>query len=150
MNTRTIAISAIVLWGVSVAVVAYKFVNGSTVTGSDGREIIQLDTSERTLVLGEMRGLLMAVQEIIAAVNAGDMDAVKASAHRVGSAEVGNTPPGLMLKFPIAFKTLGLATHDGFDEIAVAAESGPQAVLESLEENMGKCVACHEAYRFGE
>ena len=150
MTTKTLAIVAILLWVASAAFVGYKIMTGSTVTSEDGREAIQLTTSERNLVLGEMRALLAAVQEIVAAVNADDMNAVKESAHRVGMAEVGSTPPGLVLKLPMEFKTLGFSTHEGFDEVALAAEIGVEAVLESLEANLSKCVACHAAYRLSE
>ena len=150
MTARTIAIVAILLWVASAAFVGFKFIKGSTVTAEDGREAIQLTADERNLVLGEMRGLLTAVQEIIAAVNAGDMKAVKESAHRVGMAEAGAAPAGLVLKLPMAFKTLGFSTHEGFDEVALAAEIGAEAVLESLETNLAKCVACHEAYRLND
>jgi len=150
MTTKTLAIVAILLWVASAAFVGYKFMTGSTVTSEDGREAIQLTTAERNLVLGEMRALLAAVQEIVAAVNADDMNAVKESAHRVGMAEVGSTPPGLVLKLPMEFKTLGFSTHEGFDEVALAAEIGVEAVLESLEANLSKCVACHAAYRLSE
>ena len=77
MNTKTIAIAAIVLWVASAAFVGFKFIKGSTVTAVDGREAIVLLPAERDLVLTEMRGLLIAVQEVISAVNAGDMEAVK-------------------------------------------------------------------------
>ena len=150
MTTKTLAIVAILLWIASAAFIGYKFMTGSTVTAEDGREAIQLTTAERNLVLGEMRALLAAVQEIVAAVNADDMNAVKESAHRVGMAEVGSTPPGLVLKLPMEFKTLGFSTHEGFDEVALAAEIGVEAVLESLEANLSKCVACHSAYRLSE
>lgn len=147
MNSKTLAIIAIVLWVASAAFVGFKFFKGSTVAGSDGRDVIVLNAGERNLVLGEMRGMLVAVQEIIAAVNEGDMDAVKSTAHRVGMAEAGGVPPGLVLKLPMPFKKLGFSTHEGFDEVALAAQMGPEAVLESLEENMAKCIACHETYQ---
>lgn len=150
MNAKTLAIVALLLWVASAAFVGFKFVTGSTVTAEDGREAIQLTPSERNLVLGEMRALLAAVQEIIAAVNAGDMNAVKESAHRVGMAEAGAAPAGLVLKLPMAFKTLGFSTHEGFDEVALAAEIGAEAVLAGLETNLAKCVACHAAYRLNE
>lgn len=147
MTARTIAIAAIVLWAASALFVGFKFFKGSTVAAVDGREAIMLAPAERDLVLTEMRGLLVAVQEVISAVNAGDMTAVKASAHRVGMAEAGNVPPEMVLKLPLPFKQLGFATHEGFDNVALAAEMGPEAVLDSLEENMAKCVACHETYQ---
>ena len=150
MNTKALAIAAILLWVASAAFIGFKFIKGSTVTAVDGREAIVLMPAERDLILGEMRGMLAAVQEIISAVNAGDMDAVKAVTHRVGMAEVEGVPPETMLKLPMAFKRLGRSTHAGFDEVGLAADMGSEAVLEMLEENMAKCVACHEAYRLGE
>jgi len=147
MKTKTFAIIAILLWVASAAFVGFKFVTGTTVTATDGRDAIVLSPAERNLVLTEMRGMLAAVQEIIAAVNEGDMDAVKETAHRVGMAEAGNVPPELILKLPLPFKQLGFSAHEGFDKVALSAEIGPEAVLESLEENMSKCIACHEAYR---
>ena len=150
MKTKTLAVMAIILWVGSAAFIGFKFVTGTTLTATDGRDAIALTSGERDLVLGEMRGLLAAVQEIIAAVNAGDMDAVMESAHRVGMADAGNAPPTLILKLPLAFKQLGFSTHEGFDAVALAAEIGPEAVLESLEENMAKCIACHEVYRLSE
>lgn len=148
--TRTLAIIAILLWAASATFVGYKFMKGSTVAAVDGREAIVLEPAERDLILAEMRGLLIAVQEIISAVNAGDMNALKESAHRMGMAEAGNVPTNLMLKLPMEFKQLGMATHQGFDEVALAADMGPEAALEMLEENMAKCVACHEAFRLTE
>lgn len=147
MNTNKLAVIAIILWVGSAAFVGFKFVTGTTVTATDGRDAIVMTAGERNLVLGEMRGLLNAVQEVIAAVNAGDMEAVKESALLVGMADAGNAPQELILKLPLDFKQLGFSTHEGFDKIALAAEIGPEAVLESLEENMVKCIACHEAYR---
>ncbi len=148
MSTKFFAIIAIVLWVATAAFVGFKFISGTTVTATDGREAIVLETSERDFILAEMRGFLVAVQEIISAANDNDMSAVKETAHRVGRAEVESVPPETMLKLPMAFKQLGMSTHDGFDEVGLAAEIGPEAVLESLEANLGKCISCHEAYSF--
>ena len=146
MNAKTLSILAIILWAASASFIGYKFVAGNTVATADGRDAIVLKPAERALVLGEMRGMLVAVQEIITAVNEGDMEAVKATTHRVGMAEAEGVPVELMLKLPMPFKKLGHATHAGFDEIGLAAEMGGEAVLESLSENMAKCIACHETY----
>lgn len=148
MTTRTIAIVAIVLWAASAAFVGYKFMAGSTLKADDGREAIVLEAGERDFILAEMRGMLVAVHDIIGAANAGDMEAVKEIAHRVGVAEVEGVPPQTMLKLPMAFKQMGRATHEGFDEVGLAADMGPEAVLGMLEDNMNKCIGCHEAYKF--
>lgn len=147
MNTKTLAAIAIVLWVASAAFVGFKFVSGSTVATADGREAVVLSAPERDLILAEMRGMLAAVQEIIGAVNEDDMAAVQETAHRVGLAEVEGVPAQLMLKLPIDFKQLGRATHAGFDAVGLAADFDGAQVLEKLEENLGRCVACHEAYQ---
>jgi len=146
MTPKTVAVLAIALWAVTAAAVGFKFVQGSTVEAADGREAIVLTAGERDFILAEMRGMLAAVQEIVAAVNAGDTEAVQRTAHRVGVAEVEGVPPATMLKLPMVFKQLGRATHAGFDDIALAAEVGPGAALALLEENLARCVGCHEAY----
>lgn len=147
MNTKTLAVIAIGLWVVSAAFIGFKFVTGSTVATADGREAVVLNASERDLILAEMRGMLAAVQEIVAAVNEDDMAAVKETAHRVGVAEVQGVPAQLMLKLPIEFKKLGSATHKGFDAVGLAADFDGSQVLEKLEENLNRCVACHEVYQ---
>jgi hypothetical protein len=148
MTTKSIAVIAILLWAVSVAFIGYRFVSGSTVIAEDGREAIVLEASERSFVLGEMRAMLASVQDIIGAINAKDMAQVKEIAHKVGMAEAQAAPMSVMLKLPLAFKQLGLATHEGFDEIGAAADVSAEAVLQKLDENLSKCVACHETYQF--
>lgn len=148
MNTKMLSILAILLWVATAAFVGFRFMTGTTVEATDGREAIVLEAAERDFILTEMRGFLVGVQEIISAANDGDLDEVKKTAHRIGSAEVEGVPPETMLKLPMAFKQLGMSTHAGFDDVGLAAEIGPDAVLQALEENMSKCIACHETYRF--
>lgn len=148
MTTKKIAIFAIILWAVTAAAIGFKFVTGTTITATDGRQAIVLEAGERDFILTEMRGFLVAVQEIISSANEGDMAEVKKVAHRVGRAEVEAVPPETMLKLPMEFKQLGMSTHDGFDEVGLAADMGAGAVMDMLEDNLGKCIACHESYRF--
>lgn len=147
MNTKSIAILAIVLWAGTAAFVGFKFISGTTVTATDGRAAIVLEPGERDFILGEMRGFLVAVQEIISAANKDDMDSVKKTAHRVGRAEVAGVAPETMLKLPMEFKQLGMSTHEGFDDVGLAAEMGADAVIDALDTNLSKCIACHESYR---
>lgn len=148
MNAKSLAVIAIVLWVGTAVFIGFKFITGTTVTATDGRSAIALETSERDFILTEMRGFLVAVQEIISATNDNNMDEVKKVAHRVGVAEVESVPPATMLKLPMAFKKLGMSTHEGFDEIVLAAEIGPDAVMDALDTNLSKCIGCHESYRF--
>jgi len=147
MTTKNFALIAILLWAASAAFIGFKFVAGTTVTAEDGREAIALSAPERSFVLSEMRAMLVAVQDIIGAVNAGDLAQVKSITHKVGMAEAEAVPMPVMLKLPLAFKQLGLSAHKGFDEIGAAADISGEAVMQKLDENLSKCVACHESYQ---
>lgn len=142
------AVSAIL--SVAVMAMGYLFlVRGSVIESADGRTAILLAGSERDLVLAEMRGFLESVQGIVAAVTTRDMSAVAANARKVGSAAANEVPVTVMGKLPLAFKTLGLATHSAFDDIALEADGiGDGAViLSKLGTLMSNCTTCHAGYR---
>jgi len=145
-------------WGVSllsvgaVLAMAYMFMIRGSVEASegDGRTTIMLTAGERELVLNEMRGFLESVQEIVTGAVNKDMKSVYAAAHKSGMAGVGEVPVSLMGKLPLAFKTLGMSTHKGFDALAMEAQDigDPQVVLGKLGELMNNCTTCHASYRF--
>jgi hypothetical protein len=128
----------------------YKFVfQGATSKGSDGRTAINLTVSERDLVLEEMRGFLISVQQITQGISEDDMQKVTKAAKAVGGAAQQSVPGSLMGKLPLAFKKLGFDTHDKFDALALDSGSlgdGKQA-LKQLTILMKNCVACHEIYK---
>lgn len=119
---------------------------------TDGRARLLLTNAERDFVLKEMRHMLMAVQAVLVAVNEDDMAAVTSAAREAGMAEVRAIPAEirlpLMTKLPIEFKQLGFGVHEGFDELALDAESlgDRQHTLRQLANLMDKCIACHAAY----
>lgn len=128
----------------------YKFMfQGSVVESSDGRMAIQLNASERDLVLAEMRAFLASVQQITQAVTEDNMQAVSKSARAVGMVAQGAVPGTLIGKLPMAFKKLGFDTHSKFDQLALNAEDlgDKKQVLTELSVLMQNCVACHETYR---
>lgn len=128
----------------------YTFVlSGTTAQVADQRTAILLEDSERELVLGEMRMFLGVTQRITAGINAEDMKAVTEVARSVGRAAAQGVPGTLMGKLPVEFKKLGMATHSGFDQIAMDAESlgDPAHALEQLSGLLNNCVACHAAYQ---
>ncbi len=145
-------------WGLSAVLaiglgaMSYVFlVRGEVETAEDGRTAILLAPGERDLVLAEMRGLLEAVQAIIAAAAEDDMETVAAAARAVGMAEAGTVPPGLIRKLPLDFKQKGMATHRSFDalaDLALAAGDGRE-VLRELGGMMESCTGCHAGYRLG-
>ena len=111
---------------------------------------IHLDASERDLVLEEMRGFLVSVQQIAKGISEDNMEHVAAYARRAGSSAQGEMPATLIGKLPLAFKKLGFDTHSRFDTLALDAESlgdGSHA-LDQLTTLMENCVACHAGYRF--
>ncbi|BCK87344.1 hypothetical protein MIZ01_1122 [Sideroxyarcus emersonii] len=149
MFTNRFALVAMVLWIATVAVFAWFFVRGNTTAGTDGRTAVVLAPAERDLVLGEMRGLLSASQQVVLGIRQGDMKLVAKSARAAGMASAADVNPALMAKLPVAFKSLGMSVHRDMDDLALAAESGKgQAdLLGMLSDTMSKCVACHSAWQ---
>ena len=144
-------------WGLSVllvgavAAMAYMFVIRGNITASDdGRTAIILSTAERDLVLAEMRSFLEAVETITVALGEKDMDTIASSSRAVGVIAAQAVPVSLMGKLPLEFKSLGGATHKGFDALAMEArEMGDeQVILGKLGKLMSNCTTCHAAYRF--
>ena len=144
-------------WGVTVLLVllavaagATLFVRGTTAESDDGRTAILLSAAERTHVLAEMRGLLEAVETITFGISQNDMSAVSAAARAVGMRAAGGEPITLIAKLPLEFKTLGMATHQAFDDLAVEAEDKGDGtvVLEQLSAILSNCTSCHAGYRF--
>ncbi|MHA1545081.1 MAG: hypothetical protein ACTSUY_01485 [Alphaproteobacteria bacterium] len=135
----------------AITTMAYLFVIRGNVTSSDdGRTAIVLSASERDLVLGEMRGFLESIEAITNGLAEDNMEDVAQSAHQVGMASAGQAPVGLMAKLPIEFKTLGMATHKAFDDLArEATDMGDEKVaLAKLGALMNNCTSCHATFRF--
>lgn len=149
MLAKRIALVAIVLWVGTIAVFAWFFVRGNTTAGTDGRTAVVLAPAERNLVLGEMRGLLQASQQVVQGIRQGDMKLVANSARAAGMASAADVNPALMAKLPVAFKSLGMSVHHDMDDLAQAAESGKSQgeLLGMLANTMSKCVGCHSAWQ---
>jgi len=134
----------------AIVAMGYKFmIVGSVVPATDGRQAITLNSTERDLVLGEMRMFLASVQKITQAVTTEDMVAAAKAAREVGLAAQQAVPASLMGKLPLAFKKLGFDTHSKFDALALDAEQlgDPKHALQQLSTLMNNCVGCHSAYQ---
>jgi len=149
MNSKTLSITAILLWLVSVLVGGFFFVKGQTKMAADERVSVMLKANERDFVLSEMRMLLEGVQSMTAGLAAGDMKQVSVAARGIGMASAADVNPALMLKLPLAFKQQGMAVHKQFDQIADKIDQGAPAneILSDLSEQLGSCVACHSVYQ---
>ncbi|WP_206609524.1 cytochrome c [Thiohalobacter thiocyanaticus] len=129
---------------------AYLFVyQGSVRPAADGRTAIVLEPGERALILAEMRAFVESVQQITTGLSQEDMETVVEAARKSGRAAQQQVPVPLMGKLPLAFKQLGLDTHQQFDQLALDAEQlgDPAHSLQQLGRLMQNCVACHAAYR---
>lgn len=149
MKSNKLAQIALLLWVVTVAVIAWFFIRGNTTAGTDGRTAVVMQHGERDFVMTEMRGLLAATQGILEGANQGDMQRIIKSARSAGMAGAADVRPTLMAKLPIEFKQLGLSLHRDMDDIAKAAEEGVpvQELLKMTSSALAKCVACHSAWQ---
>ena len=77
----------------------------------DGRTEIAVSLEEREQVLEEMRGLLEAVQKVLVANNAGDLDAVAEASRVVGKENMDPRSAEFSSKLPMAFRKLGMDTQ---------------------------------------
>lgn len=128
----------------------YRFlIAGETHPGQDRRITLVLEEGERDVVLTEMRQFLIAVRDITEAANEDNMEKLAGHARAVGTTAAAAVPASLMGKLPIKFKQLGLETHNGFDAIAMDAESlgdAPHA-MEQLANLLDNCIACHSTFQ---
>lgn len=149
MKSNKLAQIALLLWIITVAVIAWFFIRGNTTAGTEGRTAVILQPGERDLVLTEMRGLLAATQGILEGANQGDTQRIAKAAHSAGMAAAADVNPTLMAKLPIEFKQLGLGLHRDMDDIAKAAESGKPVpeLLKMTSSTLAKCVSCHAAWQ---
>ena len=122
---------------------------GKTEMAGDGRRAIILESSERAVVLNEMRQFLAGIQNILDAADRGDAEAIAKIARPLGMATAHNVPAGLAAKLPLEFKTLGYSVHSDFDRLAMDADamSDVRLSLHQLSNTIKKCVACHAAYQ---
>lgn len=147
--TNRLGLIALVLWLVSAVGLGVLFVHGRTEKAPDGRSAVLMTGAEREMVFSEMRGLLVAVRDITAALAEGDTARVAKAARAMGMGEAHDKAPDLLLKLPLDFKRQALALHAGFDEMAEAAARGetPAQLNRRLIEQLDRCTTCHAGFR---
>lgn len=147
--TNKIGWIALLVWLISVTLFAWFFVHGSTRPGEGERTAIVLAPAERDLILGEMRGFLAGVQNILDGINHNEMKRVARAARAIGEESAADVNPAVMARLPLPFKQLGMSVHHDMDELAHAAEHGkPASELQAmLASTLAKCVSCHAAWQ---
>jgi hypothetical protein len=143
-------------WAVAAAlaillsVLASKFLPvGNVEISADGRTVVVVAPAERDMILAEMRGLLEAVQTIIVANNAGDLNAVAVAGRKVGRENMSPKSAEFVARLPMDFRKLGMDTHVRFDQLALDATrfENTDHVSQQLGELIANCVDCHKVYR---
>ena len=119
------------------------------VAEEDSRRVVNLNETNRHLVLSEMRALLSGTQAILGALANDDMKAVSEAAKPLGMGMANNAENHLHDALPKEFMMLGKTVHVAFDEIARDAETMNDAkhTLKQLNQMMGQCTACHATYQ---
>lgn len=150
---RSMCITAMLLWMLTLAAGSWLFVAGWTTQGSDGRTEIRLAPSERDRILAEMRLLLKAVDGMLRGLGDPEIErqALAAIAREAGIGMAADIEPLIMVKLPLPFKQLGMSIHKDMDALADAIVEGAttQEVLQRLSDITARCTACHDMYRLG-
>jgi cytochrome c556 len=144
--------SAFVLWILTITILGWFFIKGSTTTGSDGRTEILLSAAERDQILAEMRLLLKAVDGVVRGLGEPkrDMKQMEETARAVGMHMAADTELSIMAKLPLPFKQMGMSIHKDMDALAdaVVRDEPAQQILQRLSSMTARCTACHDMYRF--
>ena len=128
---------------------AVKFlVLGSVVKGDDNRTVILLDAGERNHILGEMRGLLGHMQQLIAAISEDDMDKVIEISNTLVKDSGGETPTSIIAKMPLAFKKISFNIHSDFQQLLADSKEkrDSKLALKQVAKLMQNCLACHATH----
>lgn len=124
------------------------------VLAQDTRQFVEMHPDARETLRVEMLDNLVALNEILALVGAGQLkEAGEVAENRLGTSAMGknmNKPmqarPGRQM--PRAMHELGIGGHLAATEFANAAASGDRdKALALLPGLVGSCVACHFSYR---
>ncbi|WXU00239.1 MAG: hypothetical protein Ctma_0950 [Catillopecten margaritatus gill symbiont] len=143
-----------ILWAIIALLLAivfgigYQVVTGSTIQSADGRTAIVLTKDERNFVLGEMRGLLGNVQQLVTAAADKDIDKTITIAKRLSEESKGEKQVGIIAKTPLHFKKITNNIHSQFGELYqdAVAKRDVEHSLKQVSVIMQNCVACHGAY----
>ena len=121
---------------------------GSTIKGEDHRTVILLDAGERNHILGQMRGLLGHMQQLITAISEDDIDKVIKISTTLVEDSSGKTPARIIAKMPLAFKQISLKIHSDFKQLQTESKEkrDSKLALKQVSKIMQNCLACHATH----
>jgi len=129
---------------------AYKFIiKGNVIESTDSRVVILLKPGDRNFILGEMRGLLAKMQQLISAISNNDIQTFSKVSKTLKNDSNGEKQQSLLGKMPIAFKRLSYKIHSDFNQLYadVSAQKDNKYLLKEVSDIMVNCVGCHAAFR---
>jgi len=118
--------------------------------GEDKREFVQLPAMMQEHMLSNMRDHLVALNEILSRMSAGDLDgAAQTAESRLGMSSLESHGASHMAKFmPESMRSAGTNMHRAASRFALSAQEGETSIAyKALSEVTAACVACHSAYR---
>ena len=125
---------------------------GEEKVGSDPRQLVTMPEQSRQIMQQDMIDHLAALNEIIAHLANGDLEAAAETAEtRMGRSSMGKhrgTGMGPGRFMPPAMRSLGMGMHEAASELArLAQEDDSKGAYTALQKVTGACVACHYSYR---
>ncbi len=147
MNKKCSIIIVLLLLIIAGGVLKF-LVLGSVTKGEDNRTVILLDAGERNYILGEMRGLLGHMQQLISAISDDNMDEVIKISNTLVEDSSGKTPARIIAKMPLAFKQISLSIHADFKQLQAESKEkrDSKLALKQVSKIMQNCLACHATH----
>ena len=126
----------------------------ATIPGStnDARIFVEMPEQTRGFMKQDMLDHLVAMNDIIALLDSGDLNALAEVAEtRIGRSSMGKyraTGKGPGRYMPLEMRNIGWSMHDAASEMAELAKKGDKAgVIKALHKLTTACVVCHNSYR---
>jgi hypothetical protein len=126
------------------------FMAGPAQAGADARELVQLPAMMQEHMLLNMRDHLVALNDILARMAAGNLEAAAEVAEsRLGMSSLEVHGASHMAKFmPEGMQKAGTQMHRAASRFALKAQEGEALpAYQALSEVTAACVGCHQAYR---
>lgn len=117
---------------------------------ADTRQFVQLPEMMQQHMMSNMRDHLVTLNEILAALAAGELDkAADTAEHRLGMSSLELHDASHMATFmPEGMRQAGTAMHKAASRFALKAQEGDVLpAYNALSDVTAACVACHSAYR---
>jgi len=115
----------------------------------DGRRPITVTLKERDFILRIMRDYIVVMQKSYKAIGKEDRKALSMALRSGGKGVAKKFPKDLMKRFPLGFRTIGLEMTKGFEAMADDVDKGADKakIMDGLNREFNKCVACHLNFR---